>query len=667
MRYSFNFIKEFVNISLTPQELAKVLTMAGMEVEELGKIGQDWYFDIEITTNRYDWLSVIGVAKEVGACLNKKTKILYPSIKKQPLFKDKRVVIESLKDCPVYLGRVISQVKIDQSPQWLKECVVNSGINSISNVVDITNYCMLKWGNPLHAFDYDKIEGDIYIRRAYKQEKFIGIDDKEYTLNPDNLVIADSKKVIALAGVMGAKNSQVDDNTKKVFLEAAIFNPLVIRQSRQGVGLNTDSSYRFERRVNTDYLDYASYQACELILSYAQGRDISCINVGNKPKVPKREIRISLLDLRSYLGIAITTKGVKDILNNLGCLVKNKTKDSFLIIPPLSRFDLELPVDIYEEIVRIYGLDNINIQIPNLIFDKTNLRAQDKWQLFSFKNEIRSLLASLSWQEIISHSIESEEQLKKLNQQNLIVLANPLRSQGNVLRKDLSLGMINAISYNLNRAQTNLKFFELANAYELKADKVEQGPLLSIGLTGNDDDFYLLKGVVTRTCQYLNLTNWQYQETKLANYGNALSLIVDNQEVGFLGKLNTKIAKAFDIKDDLFFAQLKLDKLNQLKRDKKYKPFSLYPWISRDISISLNKDKHFKAIEEVIVNNAKQYLKDIAIVDRYKGKEEVKDQTIFTLRIFYQAQTRTLTAQEVDDLHMNIRNLLSCQTGVSLR
>ncbi len=255
-------------------------------------------------------------------------------------------------------------MKVGESPSWLKQRLENCGINSINNLVDCTNYCMLKWGNPLHAFDFDKIEGDIYVRRAREGEKFLGLDDKERSLSKNNLVIADEKKIIALAGVMGAKNTDVDENTKNVLLEAAVFSPLAIRRSRRDAALETESSYRFERRVFFDYLELASAEAADKIISLTKGRFYGYKMRGEKASREQVKIALSFAKLNDYLGVTIPEAEVKTILENLEFTITKTFREGIEVSPPLFRMDILREVDVYEEAARIYGYDKIPPVLP---------------------------------------------------------------------------------------------------------------------------------------------------------------------------------------------------------------------------------------------------------------------------------------------------------------
>jgi phenylalanyl-tRNA synthetase beta chain len=668
MRFSLNFIKEFLDIKVSAQALADKLTMAGMEVEQLTKVGNDWVFDIEVTTNRYDWLSMIGIAREIAACLHKKSKVTYPKIRKTPRFNIPKIVIKNTDDCPFYVGQIITDVKIKESPKWLLERVNHCEISAINNVVDATNYCMLKWGNPLHAFDADKIEGNIYIRRAKKGEKFIGLDEKERILSVENLVIADDKKVIALAGVMGAKNTEVDENTKNIFLEAAIFSPGAVRRSRRSAGIDTESSYRFERMVHPDHLEYAAAESVSLIEDIAKGKFKGIFFAGKKPLVKRKNITVDLKKLTGYLGEELSQSMVKKIISNLGFDVKASSKNKIIVTTPSFRFDFEREVDVYEEIARIHGYAQIKPQLPFLTPALgRKFTVNDIGNLYHFKNELRQYLPSLSLREIITYSIEYSKQWEKLKQDNCIKLLNPLRSQEDILRPSLLLGMIKAVRGNLNRNQKDLRFFEIAHVYSQKEEGFCEKAQLIIGITGQRQELFQLKGSVVQILKHLHVKEMAFKEEPLPLFTNAAIINVGGKKIGFWGKLDDEIRKEFDLNDDLFIAQLDIAKLKQIRLEKRYIPYSLYPAVSRDVSLALNKNKKFAQIEKAIQLHAKEYLSNIMVVDEYYGKDIPKDHLAFTIRISYQSKHKTLTTEEVDNLHTAIREQLSKEEGVILR
>lgn len=662
MRFSLNFIQEFLKIDTPPIELASLLTMAGMEVERLEKETSDWIFDIEVTTNRYDWLSMVGIAREIAAILGKTLKVDYPVPIKKLLLTTRDIIIEDKGDCPYYIGRRVEGAKVSTSPPWLRKRILNCGLTLVNDVVDITNYSMLKWGNPLHAFDADKLEGDIYIRRAKNGESFVGIDGKERTLGRVNLVIADSKKVIALAGIMGAKNTEVDEATKNIFLEAAVFSPLTVRRSRRDVGLDTESSYRFERIVPPHLLEYTSCEAARLIEEVTGGKNKGYKEAGKKPQLARKKIAISLDSLGAYLGILPSKQKVKKILKSLDFNIKDISKNKIVVFPSISRFDIKSEVDVYEEFSRIFGYDKIPAQIP---FLKGGLATSGREESYYFKGELANFVALLGFKEVITYSLEEKEQIR-IDDKDIIELLNPLRSQENALRSNLLFGMAKSIRHNSNRNQGGLRFFEIADVYFKDKKGFLELPTLSLAISGKDEDFFCLKGAIEKILNFLSINTFEFRENSLKDFTNSLKVNVGSCNLGFLGKLDQQQKKNLSLKDDLLFAQLDLSLCEKERGKRRYKPFSPYPAIWRDISISLNKDIKFKEIEEIIKRKG-NYLASLSIVNVYNGKDIPSGHKAFTLRVFYQSSEKTLTSGEVDSFHSQIRQELSQQEGVKLR
>jgi len=661
MRFSLEFIKEFFDPKRSAQGIAHLLTMAGLEIEHLEKKDGDWIFDAEVTPNRNDLLSIFGIAKELACLCNKYLDVKLCKYLGKPLLKDIDIYIRDIKDCPVYIARLIRGAKIESSPSWLKHRIVNCGLSSINNVVDITNYCMLKWGNPLHAFDFDKIEGNVYVRRANQKEIFVGLDDKERLLCPTNLVISDDKKVIALAGVMGAKNTEVDFTTKNILLEAAVFSPLTVRRSHRSAGIDTDSSYRFERTVLGKLLEVASSEAAKLICEICDAKTYGYRKRGREPVPPKKKIIFSLANLNAYIGEKFPKNDVRRILKNLGFKVKILSRGKLLVKPSVFRLDIARDVDVFEEITRIYGYNRIKGTLPALACQL------DKDNIYILKNDLRKFLINLGLNEVITYSLNSEENLLKLKESHYIKLTNPLRSQEDVLRTHLLVGMLEAVKYNFNQKNQFLRFFEIANIYKKDKDAFSELPFLSCAVTEKAGGFFYLKGLIEEVLSFLNIKGYAFLEKSRDNFLNSLIVNYKDRSLGFLGKLNKNIKEDFGLTDNLYFAQLDITLMESLKKDNFYEPFSKYPVVFHDISLDLKKDLRFEEIEKILKETVQDYLLDYQIVDIYRTKDAPSNLITFTIRIFYQSKEKTLTSQEVDFIHNNLRKRLSQRQGIILR
>jgi len=661
MKFSLNFIKEFFDPKCDIKEVANSLTMVGLEVEHIEECGKDFVCDVEITSNRYDWLSMFGIAREIASSFSKSIDSNFPKLENLASLKDLEIKVEDKNDCPLYVARAIKNCQVGQAPEHIKEKIINCGINSVNSVVDITNYCMLKWGNPLHAFDLDKIEGNIYVRRAKRGEEFLGLDGKQRSLTKENLVIADDKKVIALAGVIGAKNTEVDFSTKNILLEAAIFSGSVIRKSRQLVNINTESSYRFERSVSIPLLEVASSEAATLICKDSGSQVLGYKLLGDLKEPTPKPIKISLEHLKKYIGAQIPQKDIERILKNLGLEVKIIDKENLEVTPSVFRLDIKREVDVYEEITRIYGFANIQEELPLL---KPQAIKDNNYAL---RRKLKSFLVNLGLKEVITYSLTSEENLKLLGQDPGIGLTNPLRSQENTLRTTLLSGMLYVIKHNLNQKNQNLSFFEMANIYQQNINSFKESAAISLALTQESGGVLRLKGMIIEIMKFFGLESCEFNESKYPVFFNCLNITLDKKPLGFVGKLNSSINEKCDIRQDVYFAQIDLETLLTLSKNQSYKNFSRYPLISRDISMSLEEDARFIDVETLLKEKAEQYLIDYLVVDTYQDMSSQPIREFFTLRIFYGSKEGTLTSLEVDKTHNSLRETLANKKNIILR
>ncbi len=659
MRFSLNFVKEFIDFKTTPKELCELLTQAGIEVEHYERLGDDWVFDIEVTSNRYDWLSHIGIAREIAAVSGIQIKASPPRSHSVPAGIPKKIIVKDNNDCPLYIARIISDVNVCDSPPWLKECIEHCGIPSINNVVDITNYCMLKWGNPLHAFDSDKIEGDVYVRRAKKGEPFLGLDGKERRLTPENLVIADAKKVIALAGVIGAKNTEVEAGTKHILLEAAVFSPVTTRRSRR-LTVETDSSYRFERRVCPQYVEVASREATDLIGTLAGGKFAGYTRAGKKPVHAEKKIMLSVDALEHYLGAVIPLSEVKKILKHLGFSLGASSKGKVGVGIPPFRLDIEQEVDLYEEVARVYGYDKIPSRLPSI-------ENRIPIGLYDFKKSLRNFLISTGLGEIMTFGITSQELLDQLKEKNYIQLINPLRSQENVMRTTLLTGALAVLGHNLNQQAQELELFEVSDVYQKTAKGFSETPAVALIASGPKEKAYRLKAVVESLAGWLGVGSLAFEAESRIHFTNAVTIMLEKKEVGFLGKLDNAMKEAFALKEDMYFAQIDVAVLSRLKKEKKFVPFGRYPSAVRDISLALSDRERFGAVEKLIREKTEGYLGRIEVIDVYEGENLPRGHTGLTVRVHYQSHQKTLTSQEVDRTHESLREALSGRDTIILR
>ncbi len=655
MKFSLDFLKEFVDIRISPEKLANKLTMAGLEVSSVKKIGQDFSFEAEVTSNRQDLLSILGIAHEAAALLGKKVNPVKVRPKKKTI--DTDIVIKNRDDCRFYAGAVIRNVTVGESPEWLKQRLLSCGMNPVNNIVDITNYCMLKWGQPLHAFDLGRIGKKIIVRRAEKKEKLACLDAKERILDSKILVIADEASVLALAGIIGGENSQVTNHTKNIFLESAVFSPLTIRRGRRQLGVDTESSYRFERSVNPAFTEQASMEAARLICELTGADFAGYKKRGSRPKIKKKPIIFTNKRMEHCLGVRITERQSLKILRSLGCKVNKRVKKT-LIMPPVFRQDLNIEEDLYEEISRIYGFDKIEPDLPPL-----KRHIQKIKSAHDFKKKLRQKLLRLRFSEIMTLSIVSQGHPLLAQNGDFIKIENPLRAGENVLRPEIFMGMVEVMQHNARRKQAGLAFFEIADSFKRDKDSFIETPKLCIGRhSENKEDFFVFKGKIETFLKEVGIKKYSFKESGDPLFSNICEL----DDFGWIGILHSKVAGKFDL-DKVFLAEIDIAKIYKLSRPPWFKKINDYPWIERDISIAVSKDIKFGAIDKMIKQQCGELLKEYKIIDVYKGEKIPDNFSGYTLRVYYQHPERTLESEEVDNLHFGLRDFLEREDGVVLR
>lgn len=673
MKVTYNWLKDFVAIKLSPQELADKLTMAGIEVTSLEEKAGDFVFEIEITSNRPDWLSVVGIAREVAAITNSKLKTKAPKIKKTKQVKSNfKIEIQDKKDCPLYTAKVIQGVKVGVSPEWLRKRLELIGCRSVNNIVDITNYVLFERGEPLHAFDLDKISpGSIIVRRAKQGEKITTIDGQIKALTPGILVIADKNKPVAVAGVMGGKDSEVGFQTKNILLEAAVFNPVVIRQGRRKLGLESDSSYRFERGLDCKTAIDASWEAVGMIEEIAQGRCVLSKESGTD-KIKAREISLGADFVSKILGVNIPALKIKNILQGLGFIVKAKSKNAFKVMAPSFRSDANSEIDLIEEISRIYGYEKIPATLPKIIPDVNALGKRIGVRC------VKNILTGLGLNEVITYSLIDQDLLAVGHRERAVGVQNPLSKEQEVLRTTLIPGLARAVANNLNQKQNYLNIFEIAKVFSKEQSSIKEKLVLGIAICGERKFFISEAGLIRENASILHLKgiidtlllrlgfkdcNFKIKE------GEGIEVSLDNDKLGTMHILDKATLDKFDIKNkDVMAAEIDLELLlSKADSRKKFSALPIYPGISRDISFVLKDDIEVTGILEVIKEKAQPLIKEVKIADYYKGKQIPSGFKGLTISCFYRSDERTLTESEITPLHNAISQALVDKFKVQLR
>ncbi len=695
MKFTYNWLKDFVEINIPPSRLADKLTMAGIEVGSIQEKEGDFVFEIEITSNRPDWLSVIGIAREIAALTGNKIKV--SGSQSQKITKAQgpngrmaksnhllEIKIEDKEDCPLYTAKIIRDVKIGPSPDWMRKRLELVDCRSINNAVDITNYILFTYGEPLHAFDLDKLfmcqgvrvppdQGQIIVRRAKGGEKIVTIDGQEKQLDKDILVIANSCGPVAIAGVMGGKDSEVTVNTRNILLEAAIFNPVVIRQGRQKLGMQSDASYRFERGVDTETVRVSSYLAANQLEELAGGKIILSKDAGGI-KAGSRSIRLNTDSAAKVLGVNIPSAKIRSILHGLGFKAVKKGKTGFMVGVPAYRQDVSGEIDLIEEVARIYGYDQVPSTIPAV---KPQLNISGNSHKISL---IKDILLGLGLNETITYTLIDRGSLKDfaLSFPSLIEVQNPQSKEQEVLRPSIIPSLARCVAFNLNQKQNYINIFEVAKIFRgVSAGVPEETLVLGLALCGEKDTL-LENGLVKDKMGVLHVKG--IIETLFLRLGiNGFSFLLDNpqqarlilggEDMGGILKLNKNILASLDIKNkDVVVAEFFLDKIiPKINLNKKFIPLPIYPGIARDISLLLKSEVQVEDVLKIIKENAVSLLQQVNVVDIYKGKQIPSGFKNLTVSCLYRSDDRTLTEEEITPVHAKVSASLVERLGAQIR
>ena len=701
MRISFSWLKEFLELSIHPEVLARQLTMTGCEVTALTQVDEDWILEMEVTPNRPDLLSHLGMARETAAVLGRAFRFprwlkreVAPLRAAPPNFS---VTIDDPGDCRRYVGVIIEGIQGKPSPSKLADRLTRLGIRPINNVVDVTNLCLLEFGQPLHAFDLDKLEGGtIQVRRADPREILVTIDGVSRPLTSEHLVIADARRPVALAGVMGGRDTEISPATRRVFLESAWFNPIRIRKAARGLKLSSESSYRFERGVDLSMVPMAALRAARQICALTGGAiKGGLIDVG-EVRLPGRRISLRPHKAREVLGMRLYPMQQRRFLERTGCRVTGVGR-SFKVEPPSWRGDLKIPEDLYEELARLWGYDRCPATLPPImrqVVDSRWVAPEDPW--IEKETRIRTLLAASGGQEILTYTLVNPESYArlKLPETNTVPLLNPLSQEYSVLRKTLLAGALETLARNLNRKTADSFYlFELGRVYRPDAaltpasSRAERAApferralsLLSAGSAptsweGRLGSFGLfhLKGTVQYLCERLRLGPLKMAIEQGPPYlsGQAVVFRLGEKILGSAGRIDPKILSSFEISEEVpaAYAELDLELIAELTPESlSVHPLPKIPPVSRDLAIIIPEEISHEAIQRTIQQAGQPLLNSAILFDLYKGSQIPAGKKSLAFRLSYSAGDRTLTNEEVATAHQRIVEALVLQFKATLR
>lgn len=683
MKLPYTWLQDFIPLTLKPQQLADRLTMAGLEVEAIETIADDEVFEIGITPNRGDCLSIKGLARELAALTDQSMVQTKSEPVTATLNDSLPIEVNANSACPRYLGRVIRGVNNQvATPAWMATRLQQCGVNTISPIVDITNYVLLELGQPLHAFDLSQIQQGIQVRYAKANEKIVLLGDeaKEINLRDNTLVIADTKQVLAIAGIKGGATSAVSTTTTDIFLESAFFAPTAIAGQARRYGLATDSAFRFERGVDPVLAAQAIEHATTLILEIVGGQAGPVVTVEATDELPKpATIMLRRARITRLLGMSFADAEVMAILRRLQCQVENMA-EGWQIIPPSFRFDLKIEADLIEEVARVHGYDDIGAHHPQL----TAAYAADFSQ-FSERSlplsRMRQLLVDQGYYEVITYSFVAAKLQELLDPKTEpLALLNPISSEMGVMRTSLWPGLITSLQYNLNRQHDRLRLFETGLRFVTREGELHQEAMIAGLITGSvaaeqwgiakqPADFFDLKNDVEKL---LGLTAATEAYTFVAaqhpalHPGQSAAIYYQDQVIGYIGKLNPAVAQALGLTSAVYIFELALASI--MKHDlPTFEPLSKFPQIRRDIAILVNQTITADQLSRTIRLAAGNLLVDLKLFDVYQGKNIPAGQKSVALSLILQATDRTLLDEEINQIITFVVEALQLHYQVSLR
>ncbi len=679
MIISLNWLKDYIELDLSLPVLIEKLNMIGLMVEDWEEKGSDVILDIETYANRPDTLGHLGVARELAAALElgmKEQKWPLTEIEQKTSdLADVRIWDDEL--CPRYSGMVIKGIQVGPSPEWLRKRIEAVGLKPINNVVDVTNYVLFATAHPIHAFDLAKISGrKIIIRKATDAEVLRGLEDRDISLTPEMLVIADEKKPIALAGIIGGEESSVKESTQDVFIESACFDPVSIRKTSKKTGISTDASYRFERGADISFPPQAALMAASLLTQLGGKASKGVADVYPKPRKEKivvlRHHRISDL-----LGLEIDEKFAMRTLASLGFQAEIQQRGVWQVKIPQFRVDVEREADLIEEIARFYGYDKIPASLPPLRV--LELPVDQKRERI---NKFRQLLFHNGFDEVLNFSFSDPEKEARLQTgQKAIEIRNPVSSKASLLRTTLLGGLLENIVWNKNRGAEGIHLFEIGNVYFWQNETNREQLTLALATTGlvgpvqwhrksEDTDFFRIKGALESLMTYSRYEPFSFKEEDHAFFEQeySLAMIFKEETVGYCGLLKKNLLDSYSLKEPVWAAELNLALLFEKQPYSfEFTPVDRFPSITRDVSFISSRSVLYQDIKEVVEKLAIPYLMEFDPHDRFSGSSIPNGKISLSLRFVFRHPQRTLLAKEVDTLQEKIINALVTRFKFQLR
>lgn len=671
MKFSYNWIKDLISGRLPePKKLAELLALHSFEVNEVQRMGSDFIIDIDVLPNRGpDCFSHIGIAREIAVIANAKLKSQEVKLAEDKELKAKdfvKVEVKNKMACPRYTARVLQGVKVGPSPRFIQERLKVCGLRPINNIVDITNYVMLETGQPLHAFDGEKLKDrKIIVRFAKRREKIVTLDEEKYDLDKDILVIADAKLPIAIAGIKGGKNPEIDRKTKIVVIESANFNPRVIRKGSKNIDLKTDASWRFEHGIDPNLTEKAINKAAVLMQEITGGKITQGLVDFYPKKVLPKKVNLDLSYIEKLLGIKVSKNEIIKIFKDLGFKVSRLPNLKLQAEIPTRRLDISLPEDLIEEIGRIYGYKKIPETFPLISLSPPKRNDQIFWEDFS-----KRILKELSFTEVYNYSFVGEElrEIFSYKMGELIEIENPVSIKQKYLRPSLIPNLLTNLEINLKNFN-DIRIFELGKVYKKKGKGASEKRILAGAIFKKEggsqaEIFFELKGIIDSLLNQLGISNIWYDfykptpeesKTSFWQLKKSAEIKIDRAEIGFLGTISPEVLEELKINENSVFFEIDFDKLTQLcSEEHEFRPLSRYPSAVRDLAVLVPRGVLVEDVLNRINTVGGKVVRDVDLFDIYEGKELPEGKKNLAFHIIYQAEDRTLRSSEIDEIHQKI-------------
>jgi phenylalanyl-tRNA synthetase beta chain len=663
MKVPLSWLAEYIDFKLSPDELAGRLTLGGFSVDAVDEVEGEKVLTVDVPSNRPDCLGLIGIAREVAWLTEGVFKSPEIELDEVDTTEQIEVIVEAPDLCPRYTARIVTGVQVGPSPDWLQKRLIAAGLRPISNVVDVTNYVLMEYGQPLHAFDASKLRGaKIIIRRARSTEELLAIDGKRYSLSPDMLVIADTTDPVALAGIIGGKESEVSEQTTSVVIESAYFLPSKIMRTSKLLGISTESSYRFSRGVQWEGVETASHRAASLMKEIASASVTRVWVDKSLPPPEERKIALRPSRVQRVLGLTIERERLQSIFTLGGFRLDRSQGDLLELAIPSYRNDIQAEIDLIEEVARIYGYP----RIPSIADCPVRLTSEERGEIL--EGRVRDLLCRVGLQEVLTTSFADPDirtDFTTWSEGPAIRLLNPRGKGGKILRKSLSQSFLEVFKINEAYREEPRDIFEIAKIY-YRSESFEEHQVLGVaslkGIT-------YLKGIIEYLCQELSCKlSWRQSSHPLFEPFQSLLIELNSAPAGYLGTLARSVCEDYKVHSEVSVVEIKWERLVESSSlTKSFKEFSRFPAVKRDLAVIVEEGIKWEDLHTLVTQCGPEFLEEVRFFDLYRGSGIPEGKKSIAFSLIFRTHSRTLSHSEVDEAISTIVDILRQRLGAILR